>query len=342
MPPLNTTIDNDTDLVQSDYGLSASVRFWSYLAFSTLSILTTLFLLYHLLVDRSLRRALPNHTLIVLLFIGLIYQLTNIPWILHMLHTGHPMFHTITFYLIWVFVDYAFYSMQVALFAWATIERHILIFHDRWMKNRTTRFCLHTAPIVAIPSYCFVYYVLIYFGPFCENSFDAFVAGGIYVPCLFSRTFWGTWDLLVHQVIPTLIIIVSSAGLIVRVMWQKRRLHQPMNWRRHRKMVVQLLSMSSVYMVFNFPWTFLVFAFQYGLSAEAASVPLVYAGYLYYYVIFIFPVVSCASSSELRQRAVQGVFFLCNRSSSASSSTATSKATTTDRTQKTSHAHDGR
>ena len=293
---------NQSTSMPSEDGLPSAVRFWSYLFFDIVSLFITFFVLYHLLFIPTLRRALHNHVIIVLLFIGLIYQLTNITWILHSLHTGQPMFHTVTFYLIWVFVDYAFYSAQIALFAWATIERHILIFHDRWMINKTNRLLLHVAPIVVIPCYCFVYYSLIYFGPFCENSFDAFVAGGIYIPCLFSGTFLGSWDLIVHQVIPTLIIIVFSVGLIVRVMWQKRRLHQSMNWRRHRKMVVQLLSISCVYMLFNFPWTFMVFGVQYGLSIEVMFVPLLYAGYLYYFVTFLFPIVYLLSSSKIRSK----------------------------------------
>ena len=297
----------------SDYGLTPAFRFWSYVVANTLSVLCSIFVIYHLLADRALRRALNNHIIVVLLVIGLIYELTDIVWILYSIRTGVPMFHSTFFYLIWVYVDYAFYSAQVALFAWATIERHILIFHDRWVSTPKRRRLVHYAPIVAIPTYCLVYYCLIYFGPFCENSFDSFVAGGIYIPCLFSRTFLGSWDLFVHQVIPTALIVVSSVGLIARVVWQKRRLHQAVTWRKHRKMTIQLLSISSVYVVFNVPWTVLVFAFQYGLPAEIANVPLLYAGYLYYYVIFIFPFVCFGSLSELREKFKWMMFWRGNR-----------------------------
>jgi hypothetical protein len=36
----------------------------------------------------------------------------------------------------------------------------------------------------------------------------------------------------VHQVIPTLIIVIYSALFILLVIWQKLRLHQPIKWRR--------------------------------------------------------------------------------------------------------------
>ncbi|CAF4069606.1 unnamed protein product [Rotaria sp. Silwood1] len=274
----NTTIEGNSSSL-SNYEISPLVRFWSYLFLDIISILCTLFVLYYLLFDRTHRQALHNHIIIVLLFIGLIYELTDIPWILYYNYWDIPMFSTITFYLIWVFVDYAFYSAQIALFAWATVERHILIFHDKWISTRKKRFFIHYVPIAAIPIYCFIYYCFIYFRSFCENSFDSFIAGGIYIPCLFSRTILGSWDLIVHQVIPTLTIVIFSFLLILRVILQKKRLNQPIKWRRHRKMTIQLLSISCIYLLFNFPWTFLVFAFQYGLPADVAYIPLLYAGY---------------------------------------------------------------
>lgn len=317
---------NDTS-APSDYGLSTSVRFWSYLVFDILSIICSLFALFYLLADRKLRRALHNHIIIVLLFIGLIYEVTNISWILYFNYTGVPMFSTITFYLIWVFVDYAFYSAQIALFAWATIERHILIFHNQWISTKMKRLLLHYTPIGAIPTYCFIYYCVVYFAPVCQNSFDSFIGGGIYIPCTFDRTFLGSWDLIVHQVVPTLIIVFFSVGLIVRVILQKRRLNQAVSWRKHRKMMIQLISISCVYVVFNFPWTFLVFAFQYGLPGEVAHVPLLYAGYLYYYVIFVFPFACCGSLPELRQQVINTIFW-CRKRKGDGKSTSTGEGKT--------------
>ena len=51
------------------------------------------------------------------------------------------------FYRFWVFVDYFFYSFQIALFAWATMERHILIFHDQYMSRVKKRFFVHYLPV---------------------------------------------------------------------------------------------------------------------------------------------------------------------------------------------------
>ena len=294
MSNLNDTI--------SASGVPLSVQFWSYLVLDILSILCSLLVLYCLLGDRTLRTALHNHIVILILMIGLVYELTDIPFILHFNYYSAPMFSGRAFYLIWVFIDYAFYSTQVALFAWATIERHILIFHEQWVSTKRKRFFIHYAPIGAILLYCQVYYILVYFGPFCTNSFDRFVAGGVFVPCVFDKTALGTWDLLVHQMIPTLLIIAFSIGLGARILWQKRKLNQRMGWRKSRKMTIQLLSISALYLVFNAPWTALVFAFQYGLPADIAIPAMSYAVYFYYYVVFLFPFVCCGSVPKLHEK----------------------------------------
>ena len=286
----------------STMGITASVRFWSYLFSNIASLLCTLFVLYHFLWDSTLRRAIHNHIIIIILIIGFIYEITNIPWILYASHTGRPLITSTTFYLIWVFIDYAFYSIQVALFAWAAMERHILIFHDRWLATRRRRFFVHYLPIATIIIYCVIFYCLIYFGSFCENSFESFEAGGVYIPCVFIKTFLGTWDLLVHQVIPTFLILIFSVALVVRVLWQKRRFHQQMQWRKIRKMTIQLISIVVLYLLFNGPWTFVIFAYQYGLREDIALIAMSYTIYFYYYVIFLLPFVCCGFLPELRKK----------------------------------------
>lgn len=300
----NATVQPISGAEQS-YGITVWFRFWSYLVLNIGSFICTVFVLYYLLTDKALRHALHNHIIIILLIIGLVYELTDIPWILYYSYTGVPLISSPVYYLLWVFIDYAFYSTQIALFAWATMERHILIFHDQWLSTKRKRFFLHYVPIVAILIYCLVYYSVVYFGPFCENSFDSFVAGGVFIPCVFSKTILGTWDLLVHQVFPTCIIVFFSLALIGRVLWQKCKLNQQVRWRKYRKMTTQLLAISALYLLFNSPWTFLVFAYQYGLPEDTAQMAFSYAIYFYYYVIFLFPFVCCGCLPDLEKKLKQ-------------------------------------
>lgn len=280
---------------------------------------------YYLLTDATLRRALHNHVIIVLLFIGIFYELTNIPWILYNDYNRAPVIRSEIFYFFWTYINYSFYSLQVELFAWATIERHILIFHDHWISTRRRRFFLHYFPVIAITIYYLIYFAFVHFYPFCKSNFDAFLAGGIHIPCVFHRTTLGMWDLMVHHVVPTLVIVTFSVALIVRSILQRNKLARAIQWKRYRKMIIQLLSIATIYVAFNGPWVLVIFSFQYGLPESVAIVALVYTGFLYYYVIFVFPFVCCLSLPELRKKAKQLLFCRKEQPKSASQATLTTK-----------------
>lgn len=291
--------------------INHTIRFWTYLIFNTASLICTSLTLFFLLSDRVLRRAPHNHVVIVLLILGFIYECTDIPWIIHNSRFSEPWSASPEFYLFWVYFDYTFYSLQIALFAWATIERHILIFHEAWLSTRKKRFFIHYSPIAVISIYYVIYYALVHYLPQCENSFTDFLAGGVFIPCGFNKTFLGVWDLIVHQVIPTFIIVIFCVALLLRVILQKSRMHQPIQWRKYRKMTIQLLTISTIYMVFNAPWALTIFGFQYGLPEDIAIIVLMYTGFLFYFVIFLFPFVTLFSLPELRTKVLH--IILCGR-----------------------------
>jgi hypothetical protein len=143
-----------------DLSLTFSARFWLFFFSFLLSIICCLFVLYHLLFDRVLRRTLNNHVIIVLLFNTLLYQLTSIP-----LHLSYYFLSTVwpaapQVCLIWMFIDGGLFTLALILVAWASIERYILIFHDKWMATRKKRFFVHYLPLVVIFVYCFLFHAV--------------------------------------------------------------------------------------------------------------------------------------------------------------------------------------
>ncbi|CAF2432234.1 unnamed protein product [Rotaria sp. Silwood2] len=306
---MNPNSSGDVIISLSVQSSVQTVRFWIYLFFNIFSLICTFFDLYYLLADRTLRRALNNHVIIVLLIVGLIDELTNIPWTLYNDHNRVPVIKSYIFYCFWSFINLGFNSLQVELFAWATIERHILIFHNHWIATKSKRFFLHYFPIGAIIIYYLIYYSFVFFYPFCESSFDAFLSGSFHIPCVFDHTVLGMWDLIVHQFLPTVIIVFFSMALIIRAILKKNRLRQGVRWRKYKKMITQLLSISAIYIIFNVPWVVVIFAYQYGLPEDIAKVALIYTGFLYYFVIFLFPFVCCLSLSELRSKVKEKLLF---------------------------------
>ena len=293
-------------------GIPPAVRFWTYLIFDILSIICSLFALYYLLSIRVVRRALHNHIIIVLLCTGLLKELINVPWTLYRIQFGVPPGRTRAFYLCTFFFGYALYSTQVMLVAWATLERHILVFHDKWLKTKRQRFLFHYLPVIAILIYCLTYYAVVTFGHFCTNQFASYLGGGYIAPCAYGNFVLAIWELLVHHLIQTLIIIIFSIAMIVRVIRQRLRVHQRIIWRKHRRMTVQMLSISALYLAFNSPWAVTMFFLHSDLSKEKTKIYTVHALFLRDFIIFLYPFLCFGSCAELRQK-FKKKFFCCGR-----------------------------
>ncbi len=84
-------------------------------------------------------------------------------------------------------------------------------------------------------------------------------------------------------------------------------------------MTIQLLSISVLYLVLNSPWTIVLFGSQYGLSANTTRIYTFYGLYLRTHVIFLFPLASFASSSELRDKLKNVSLMLSKRISNSCS-----------------------
>ena len=277
------------------------IKFCVYLVFLIPSIICSLFVLYYLLFDRTLRHALNNHVIIILLIVCLICQVTIYPWMLYYYNNHSYWNRPFIFCSIWGFIDWGLYITQVILFAWASIERHILIFHDQWVATRKKRFFIHYLPPVLLMLYCFIIYGIVYFFPFCQNTIDNALAFCI-IMCSFDNNVFSMWETIVNQLLPNLIIIIFSMALIVRILWQKHRVHQPIQWRKYRKMIIQLLAISLLYLIFSFPNTLMILMYLCGLSYNTNGDVKKYAEFFSYLIILFFPFACILSLPGLKNK----------------------------------------
>ncbi len=107
------------------------------------------------------------------------------------------------------------------------------------------------------------------------------------------------WDSVFNQIFPTLIISLSSVALLIRVLWQKRRLRQQIHWQKYRKMAIQLLSISTLYIFLYLPFMLVRLAKLFGLPRSIGLEFSLYAVFFSYYVQFLFPFVCAGSLPEL-------------------------------------------
>jgi len=202
----------------------------------------------------------------------------------------------------WWFIDYGFYGAITVFLAWGSVERHILVFHNRrFLRTQKQRFFIHYLPLIIISIYLLGFYIGVIFFPPCENTFDFDSLACGLSPCYEEVSYLNIWDYLCNGIICTFIETVSSIILLIRVLMQKHRVHQLITWRKHRKMAFQLLSVSCLSLTIVFPQSLIIVIKHVGeLEMDSFGERLdSYLFYFYTYVVFLLPFICLAGLPEL-------------------------------------------
>jgi hypothetical protein len=235
------------------------------------------------------------------MFIGLIYQVTIYPWMLYGYRYEGIWDRSRLFCTIWIFIDWGLYYTQTILFAWATMERHILIFHRQWVVTKKQRLIVHYLPLLILVLYCHIYYTVFTFFPRCENIFDNSYMICVKL-CSFDVSEFYIYDTIIHQILPNIIIVVFSIALLLRVCRQRHRIGKSLQWRKHWKMTVQLLFISIVYLIFALPLTIMHFLHLCGVSYDVIGNFMEYALFFNYCMILLCPFACALSLPQLRDK----------------------------------------
>jgi hypothetical protein len=286
--------------------LPRSIRFWLLLVFDIPSVACSIFLLYHLFVNKTLRRVLNNHIIIVLLLVNFVSQLIDTSTYLNYLRSGKVWTSTPAMCIVWIIAGYQFYVFSTLLVALASIERHILVFHHTWISTWRRRLLIHYMPLVILLLYC-TSYGMVLVGLLLRDgySYD------------YEKQFCGTlaiWiqnypilsilDLIFNEIMPAPLIAIFSIALLVRVLLLKKRIHRRIQWSKQRKMSIQLLSISTLFLLINFPPILLYIAIliqgEENLPGNAGA--HVYFNYLTYYQITLLPFICLGSLPEISKK----------------------------------------
>jgi hypothetical protein len=210
--------------------------------------------------------------------------------------------------LLWWLADYSFYIGGIILMFWLSVERHILIFHDRLVANRRGRFLFHYLPLIILVTYILLFYIIVIFFLPCDNIYVYSVPVCGASPCYQSYGILGIWEFIAYTSAPIILEGIVSAGLVVRVQWQKRRLRQSANWRKQRRMMIQLFLISSMNVTLNMPIYLIPLAHLCGLPPEYGVQAELYFFFLGYFVIFLFPFASLCQFPDLRKTIKRKIF----------------------------------
>lgn len=286
----------------SEISWPRSLRFTLLIIFDIPSVACSLFVLYHLLINRTSRYALHNHTIIILLFIALIFQLTDIPWYLDFIHRGSVLPQKPIRCLLWWLVDLGFYNTAANILAWTSIERHILVFHDRWVSTRKKRLFVHYLPLTFLILYSTIYYTVVIFFPPCQHRYIYTLPVCAASPCHLFHPILGLWEMGVHGCLSTIIVAFFSIALLIRVIVYRRRRNRVFRWKIYRKMIIQLLSVSALYLLLNFPIMIISVAHLCGLPPDVGVEEQQISFFLTYWVMFLLPFVTLSSLPGLRKK----------------------------------------
>lgn len=309
----NSSDDSGSTFEDSEISLPRSIRFWLMLLINVPSIICSCCIITHVIINRAHRQALHNHTILLMLIFGLPVQLMDISFYLAFFQRGivepqHPLVCRL-----WWFADYGIYNGGLFLMAWLAIERHILIFNDQWVSNRTGRILLHYIPLATIVMYIILFYTIAVFFLPCEDSYDYTLPVCGASPCYQSYGILGMFEFIVNTSIPIILEGLSSIVLIIRVQLQKRRLRQSIQWRKHRRMIIQLFLISGLNICLNLPISIIPIAHMCGLPPEYGVQAELYFFFLGYFVIFSLPFISLCQFPDLRKQMKKKIFCIVSR-----------------------------
>ena len=291
----------------SEVPIPRSIRLIILLILDIPSLILTILILIFIFKSRLLRQSLQNHVIIALLFSVLPTQLIDIPFHIVYLNLGYVWPADPDFCLFWMFVSIGIFDTTGILMGYAAVERHILVFHDRWLNSQRRRLVLHYIPLFSAILYSLIFYLYAIIFPPCSTNFD-YTQPWCSYPCYYDDKFLSMFDSIVNIIIPSLIVFFFSLTLLLRVVIQKRHLNLRNQWRKHRKMALQLLSISSLLIVFNLPLNLLSIAYLCGLLADVGFRFTQYAYFFTYFIPLLMPFICFASLPEVYRKLIK-IFF---------------------------------
>lgn len=283
-----------------EIGLPRIVRFWILLLFEIPSVACSIFVICYSLIDKRSRSNIKNHALIVALYFGLGVQLIDVPLYINFIEHSAVVPQNPLTCLVWLLASIGYYNGVVLTTAWIAFERHIIVFHNQWITKTKPYITVHVLPLLIIIVYVNVYYIYANFFYDCQNRFDYTLPICNIYPCYQMNNNMRMWELFVNCIIPSVLEALFSLAFIFRVIWHRFRSHLPIQWRKQRKMAIQLTLFSSLNVAFNVPSSIIYIAQLCGAPPDFGVDALQYMYFFCYWVVFLFPFICLATMNGAR------------------------------------------
>ena len=220
------------------------------------AILLSILILIYFAMNRHARSKPKNHGWIVLLIVNFVQLIFDLPMPISYFHLNDVWPASNAYCAWWIWCEFSVNAIGLFLMSWISIERHLFIFHSHATLRRYWRkWVFHYIPIILCLIWAPVFFfVVVIIHPYCTNEWD-FSSLTCGIPCYFTINILVQFDFIFDIVFPITMIMFANLTLVIRVIYQKMSRHQVVNWRRHRRMVLQLWIVSSLYIGFWLPAT---------------------------------------------------------------------------------------
>jgi hypothetical protein len=224
-------------------------KFFIVLLLEILTIMLSIIIFTFFYKHRTLRRAPQNHSLLLLLVVNFIQLLGGILLSLHFYRLGYVSPATSFYCTWWTFFEYTIDAISEFLLVTISIQRYMIIFNGHLLRIRWRRYLFHHLALllcIVYPTIFYVFAIILYPCDGTQWDYTNNLCG--YANCyLLFDTKLGIFDLMFNNTVPLVIDILSNIVLIIRVARVKRRGQQQSRWRQQRRMMLQLLCLSSLY-----------------------------------------------------------------------------------------------
>lgn len=201
---------------------------------------------------QELKNSPHNHVIFALVIVCFTQKASDICLNLYYLRWGVVAIESDTFCEVWNWLDYSLLATNLHLLTWCCLERHLFVFYSVIMRQKKFLILFHYIPLFFVSTYATIFYMVNIFFDECTNMWD-YNLPFCGAPCYTFRVTLTTFDWIFHYAFSIMLIFIVNAVLFIRIAFQKIRHRGNVNWRRQRKLVIQLICISLLFLVFISP-----------------------------------------------------------------------------------------
>ena len=221
------------------------------------SLACALYILVQFGKKRSQLRSLQNHLIMCLLIVSVWVTSFDLFSTEFYFWTNHVPIQTA-----WAcrFYNFSFFSvsdLNRMLMAFMSVQRHFLVFRIQIYRTSRARILFHYIPIIIVILWAFIYSIVTDIIITCPQNhfrYTSFLCGytcSLLLPQLVLIYIY------IQVFLPTIITIIACILLPIRFAIQKRTFQQ-FQWRRARKMIIQMVLISGAYIICWFPYAIIL------------------------------------------------------------------------------------